>query len=51
MILLCTAVKEVFMLYAYRFGDGRGPSTTSQERQKPRHEHPKPNQERLGPNC
>jgi len=28
--------------------DGRGPSTTSQERQEPRHEHPKPNQERLG---
>ena len=28
-------------------GDGRGSSTTSQERQKPRHEHPKPNQERL----
>ena len=27
--------------------DGRGPSTTLQERQEPRHEHPKPNQERL----
>ena len=39
---------DIVQAWVYAPYDGRGPSTTSQERQNPRHEHPKPNQERLG---
>jgi len=40
--------REVNLHLVETGSDGRGPSITSQERQEPRHKHPKPNQERLG---